>query len=95
MAREPGWPPRMVLELSLVSVVDMEALLRTGRRPLDVAVELTLLGVRGGTLVSTRASDARSSLLPARRRLSLGEARARASLRKGWMARKDVWEVMS
>ena len=83
----------MVLELSVVLTVERDVVLGTARSAVEV--ELTLLGVGGGRLVSTRASEARSSLLPARRTLNLGEARARASLRKGWMARKEAWEVMS
>jgi hypothetical protein len=46
--------------------------------------------------VSTRALlSARSSLLPARTRVRFGEARARASLRKGCSELKDAWDVMS
>jgi hypothetical protein len=52
------------------------------------------LGVGGGRVVSTR-SLARSSLLPTRRRERFGEARARASLRKGWRLVKVLCEVMS
>lgn len=60
--------------------------------------ELMLLappGVGGGRVVSMRGSPARSSLLPTRRRERLGEARARASLRKGWRLWKEVCEVTS
>jgi len=92
---EPGCPPLMVLELSVVVMVERDVVLGTGRKVAVVLVEPTLLGVRGGMLVSTRASEARSSLFPTRRTLSLGEARARASFRKGWMARKEAWDVMS
>jgi hypothetical protein len=40
-------------------------------------------------------SEARSSLLPTSRRERFGLARARASLRKGWMPRKVEWDVRS
>jgi hypothetical protein len=81
-----------VLALAVVLIVDSDAELALLAR--TVEVEPTLLGVGGGTLVSTR-SDARSSLLPTRRTLSLGDARARASLRKGCIELKDLCEVMS
>jgi hypothetical protein len=65
-------------------------------------VELTLpLGVGAGygyrfVLSSRRdSSPARSSLLPTRRRERLGEARARASLRKGCRLLNEVCEVTS
>lgn len=54
-----------------------------------------LLGVGGGRLVSTSASLARSSLLPTSRRVRFGEARARASFRKGWRPPKVLCDVTS
>jgi hypothetical protein len=47
-----------------------------------------LLGVGGGSVASMRGSAARSSLFPTSRRERFGEARARASLRKGWRLEK-------
>lgn len=59
---------------------------------------LALLGVSGphseGKLVGGD-SAVRSSLLPARRRVRLGEARARASFRKVGSALKEEWEARS
>jgi len=60
-----------------------------------VEVDPTLLGVAGARLVSTRVSDARSSLLPTSMMLKFGDARARASLRNGCSARNEACEVMS
>ena len=54
-----------------------------------------LLGVGGGKLVSTNESEARSSLFPTSIRLRFGEAKARASLRKGCIDRKELCDVMS
>jgi hypothetical protein len=56
---------------------------------------LALLGVGGGSPVSTSGSSARSSLLPTSRMERLGEASARASLRKGCRLLKELREVMS
>jgi hypothetical protein len=60
---------------------------------------LTLLGVAGGkeeeaTSISVPLS-ARSTLLPARRSVRFGEARARASLRNEEREAKVWWDVMS
>lgn len=52
-------------------------------------------GVGGGIVVSIRESLARSSLLPASRRVRFGEARARASFRKGCNPRNELCDVMS
>jgi hypothetical protein len=65
----------------------------------DEFLLLTLLGVAGGreeepTSIKVPLS-ARSTLLPARRRVRFGEARARASLRKEESEVKVWWEVMS
>lgn len=54
-----------------------------------------LEGVGGGRLVSMSGSDARSNLFPTSIRFKFGEASARASLRKGWRARKDACDVIS
>lgn len=78
------WPPSR-------TVPDVEREDELGRlRSMYVdVVDATLSGIEEGMLVSTRGSEARSNLLPTRRTLNLGDARARASLRKGWRARKD------
>ena len=59
---------------------------------------LALLGVGGprseGKLVGGE-SAVRSNLLPARRRVSLGEASARASFKKVGRALKEAWEARS
>lgn len=60
-----------------------------------VDVDPMLLGVGGGRLVSTNESEARSSLFPTSIRLRFGEAKARASLRKGCIDRKELCDVMS
>ena len=59
---------------------------------------LTLLGVGGPRSEGMPVggdSVVRSSLLPARRRVRLGEASARASFKKVGRALKEVWEAMS
>jgi len=59
---------------------------------------LTLLGVAGGKEEATSISvplSARSTLLPARRSVRFGEARARASLRNEEREAKVWWDVMS
>jgi hypothetical protein len=65
----------------------------------DELLLLTLLGVAGGKeeeATSIRVPlSARSTLLPARRSVRFGEARARASLRKEEREAKVWWEVMS
>ena len=55
----------------------------------------TLLGVAGGSVVSTEGSEVRSSLFPTSMRLRLGDARARASLRNGCSNRKEPCDVIS
>lgn len=57
---------------------------------------LRLEGVGGGKEVSIREfSFARSALLPTRRTVRLGEARARASFRKVERPVKVLWDVIS
>ena len=60
---------------------------------------LALLGVggprSGGKPLVGEDSAVRSSLLPARRRVRLGEASARASFKKVGRASKEVWEARS
>lgn len=57
---------------------------------------LTLEGVVGGKEASIKEfSFARSALLPTRRRVRFGEARARASFMKVGRLVKVLWDVMS
>jgi hypothetical protein len=71
----------------VVVIVDRDDELGRLRSIIVDVVEPTLSGM--GELVSTRGSEARSDLLPTRRMLNLGDARARASFRKGCKARKE------
>lgn len=54
-----------------------------------------LVGVAGGKLVSTSCSPVRSNLFPTSMTVKLGDASARASFKNGWIARKDVCDVIS
>lgn len=54
-----------------------------------------LLGVGAGPSASSGVSEARSSLFPTSRRLTLGDASARVSLRKGCSARNDACDDTS
>lgn len=75
------------------------ALESVGKRDcrLDLLERLERLGVgsSGTCCPSGPASEARSDLLPARTTVRLGEARARASLRKVGRALKESWEARS
>lgn len=95
---DPEWP-RTVPSLSAVVTVLSDAELGAPRN--DPPIESTLPVNAESTLpegrdVSTRgAAEARSSLLPTRRTESCGEARWRASFRKGATERNEACEVRS
>jgi hypothetical protein len=63
----------------------------------DELLLLILEGVAGGKEVSIKElfSFARSALLPTRRQVRFGDARARASFMKAGRPVKVLWEVMS
>ena len=66
------------------------------RAPAEVdETELRLLGPNDDVVAYRGSSLAKSSLFPTSMRLRFGDARARASLRKGCSARNDACEVMS